>query len=221
MNLEAIPFMKYEIHNDIHSHKIYKTSGDYPPSVQLSENLQTLFVRGSTFDVVSKLGEDFTGLFKPSTTELWLSWAKQELGSTYITTETTHGAFLRTLVADTRIKNGRCVRGFAVLWPIPKTSETEESFVSNLMIRQVMNPRGFFLSAQGYLGIARYDVVKGDKICILHGGQTPFILRQEGRYNLFKGECYIHGVMDGEGMSSVASSVAVQNITAVIRYSTV
>ncbi|OCK98437.1 uncharacterized protein K441DRAFT_450918, partial [Cenococcum geophilum 1.58] len=58
--------------------------------------------------------------------------------------------------------------------------------------------RGFFLSKQGYIGLARYDVREGDKICILHGGQVPFILRQEGRYHVFKGECYIYGLMNGE-----------------------
>jgi len=200
MNLEATPFMKYEIPNDICSNKVYKTSGDYPPSVQLSECLRTLFVRGCTFDVISKLGEDFTRLFRPLTARLWHSWAEQELGSTYITKETTHEAFLHTLTADIRPKNGRCVRGSTALWPIPKTSEKEDSFVSNSMIKQAFNSRGFFISAQGYMGVARFDVIKGDQICILHGGQTPFILRQEGQYHLFKGECYLHGIMDGEGM---------------------
>jgi hypothetical protein len=200
MNLEATPFMKYEIQNDICSSKVYKASGYYPPSVQLSENLQNLFVRGFTFDVISKLAEDISHLFKPSTAQLWHSWAEQELGSTYITTETTHEAFLRTLVADVRPKKGRCVRGFAALWPIPQTSETEDSFISNSMIRQAVHSRRLFLSAQGYMGLARYDAIEGDKICILHGGQIPFILRQEGQFHRFKGECYIHGVMDGEGM---------------------
>ena len=48
--------------------------------------------------------------------------------------------------------------------------------------------------------MARYDVTEGDRTCLLHGGQVPFILQREGRYHLFKGECYVHGLMDGEGM---------------------
>lgn len=50
------------------------------------------------------------------------------------------------------------------------------------------------------MGVARYDVTEGDRTCLLYGGQVPFILRREGRYHLFKGECYVHGLMDGEGM---------------------
>lgn len=50
------------------------------------------------------------------------------------------------------------------------------------------------------MGLAWYDVTGGDGICILHGRQVPFILRQEGEYHLLKGECYVHSLMDGEGM---------------------
>lgn len=48
--------------------------------------------------------------------------------------------------------------------------------------------------------LARYDVAQGGKICALHGGRVPFVLRQDAGYHLFKGECYVHGLMDGEGM---------------------
>jgi len=95
----------------------------------------------------------------------------------------------------------RCVRGFAVSWPIQDELDTEISFISGSILKMVLDSRGFFLSKQGYIGLARYEVREGDKICILHGGQVPFILRQEGRYHVFKGECYIYGLMNGEGMS--------------------
>ena len=58
MDLEATPFMKNEIQNDIFSNKVYKASGHYPTAVHLYEGLQTLFVRGSTFYTVLKLGEN-------------------------------------------------------------------------------------------------------------------------------------------------------------------
>jgi hypothetical protein len=91
------------------------------------------------------------------------------------------------------------VRGFAVSWLIQDEVDTDISFISGSILKMVLNSRGFFLSKQGYIGLARYDV-RGDKIYILHGGQVPCILRQEGRYHVFKGECYIHGLVDGEGM---------------------
>lgn len=200
LNLEATPFMKNEIPDANFSNKVYKASDNYSPSVQLAEDLRTLFVRGSAFDTVLNLGEAFACPFGPSIIRLWHSWIETKLGSMYHRKETTHKAFLRTLVADIDIKKGRCVRGFAAPWPIQNKQDTEDSFISSSLIKMALNSRGFFLSKQGYMGLARYDVTEGDRICILHGGQVPFILRQEGRYHLFKGECYIHGLMDGEGM---------------------
>jgi Heterokaryon incompatibility protein (HET) len=200
LELEATPFMKNEIPNEIFSNKVYKASDNYSPSVQLAEDLRTLFVRGSAFDSVSNLGEAFTCPFSSSIIRLWHSWTETELGSTYHKKETTHEAFLHTLVADIGTVKRRCVRGFAAPWPIQNKQDTEDSFISSSLIKLALNSRGFFLSKQGYMGVARYDVTEGDRICILHGGQVPFILRQEGRYHLFKGECYVHGLMDGEGM---------------------
>lgn len=48
--------------------------------------------------------------------------------------------------------------------------------------------------------MAHFDVIKEDQICILHSGQTFFILRQEEQYYLFKGECYLYSIIDGKGM---------------------
>lgn len=192
--------MKNEIQDEICSRKVYKASDGYPPSVRLAEDLWTMFVRGSVFDAVSKIGEDFACPFNPSIIKQWHSWTETELGSTCHKNETTHEAFLSTLVADIGIVKRRCLRGFAAPWPIQTKQDTEDSFISNSLIKQALNSRGFFLSKQGYMGVARYDVNERDIICILHGGQVPFILRQEGRYHLFRGECYVHGLMDGEGM---------------------
>lgn len=76
--------------------------------------------------------------------------------------------------------------------------DTEISFISGSILKMVLNSRGFFLSKQGYIGLARYDVRRQN----LHTSRwtSSFILRQEGRYHVFKGECYIHGLVDGEGM---------------------
>lgn len=40
---------------------------------------------------------------------------------------------------------------------------------------------------------------KGDLVCILHGSEVPFVIRKEagGKYLLI-GECYMHGIMEGE-----------------------
>jgi hypothetical protein len=61
--------------------------------------------------------------------------------------------------------------------------------------------RNMCLTARGYLGRVPMGSVIGDKICILFGGCVPFVLRDTGDgYFKFIGECYIHGIMDGEAI---------------------
>jgi Heterokaryon incompatibility protein (HET) len=71
--------------------------------------------------------------------------------------------------------------------------------------------RRLFLTKRGYLGLGRTDTSVGDKVVLLVGGSTPFIVRRtpdavvrgeipaDALYALI-GDCYVHGLMDGEGM---------------------
>jgi hypothetical protein len=58
----------------------------------------------------------------------------------------------------------------------------------------------------GYLGLTWRDTTKGDKVCIFLGSRIPFIIREnpiredQGRTYTLVGGCYIHGMMNGEGM---------------------
>jgi hypothetical protein len=61
--------------------------------------------------------------------------------------------------------------------------------------------RKFFITKDGRMGMAHFDVEEGDLICVLFGGQVPFVLRKSGPERFtFISECYIHGIMDGEAM---------------------
>lgn len=70
--------------------------------------------------------------------------------------------------------------------------------------------RAFFTTEKGRVGLCFPHSRPGDEVWVLVGGQVPFVLRQAGdpeesidgrcdiaRYRLV-GECYSHGVMDGE-----------------------
>lgn len=39
---------------------------------------------------------------------------------------------------------------------------------------------------------------EGDILCILFGGKMPFVLRPIGSYYQLVGECFSHGLMNGE-----------------------
>lgn len=64
--------------------------------------------------------------------------------------------------------------------------------------------RCMFLTEKGYVGLGPESMKPGDQVAILLGGTTPFVLRntpgsveRREEYEMI-GDCYVHGVMDGE-----------------------
>ncbi|KAH7308887.1 heterokaryon incompatibility protein-domain-containing protein [Stachybotrys elegans] len=64
--------------------------------------------------------------------------------------------------------------------------------------------RVFARTAKGYFVLGPKVLAKGDRICVLWGGKMCFCLRplDQGRF-LLVGECYVHGLMNGEAASQV------------------
>jgi hypothetical protein len=60
---------------------------------------------------------------------------------------------------------------------------------------------------KGYFGMAPEQTRRGDVVCILLGGRLPVILRPVGQHWEFIGECYIHGVMQGEAMADLENGL--------------
>lgn len=60
--------------------------------------------------------------------------------------------------------------------------------------------RTFATTVGGYYVLGPAVAEKGDVVCVLFGGRTPYILRPKGDHYLFVGECYVHGMMDGEAI---------------------
>ncbi|KAI0436505.1 hypothetical protein F4803DRAFT_556924 [Xylaria telfairii] len=60
----------------------------------------------------------------------------------------------------------------------------------------------FVVTERNYLGVAPARAQQGDTICILDGGVVPFLVRKSKHapraFELI-GECYIDGLMNGEG----------------------
>lgn len=68
--------------------------------------------------------------------------------------------------------------------------------------KSVATGRRFFVTKGGHFGLGPRAQRKDDVVCILYGGQTPYVLRKlaNGQY-IFIGECYVHGMMQGEAFS--------------------
>ena len=125
-------------------------------------------------------------------------------------------AYRRTITADllpgpkTRLNEREIELGFPahtswrnVGYPDPVPMEVLHE--NDHYVTQVMSNREFFVAkddTSSYMGIVMGVPRDGDCVCILLGGDTPFVLRPKGRgeWQLIA-EAYVHGIMDGEAMA--------------------
>jgi hypothetical protein len=60
--------------------------------------------------------------------------------------------------------------------------------------------RILFTSSSGDMGLVLDHIASDDIICVLLGRAVPFGLGKHGDNYLLIGECYYHGITDGEAM---------------------
>jgi hypothetical protein len=141
-------------------------------------------------------------------------------GDTYITGESMLAAFRRTLRADIATQNdGVPRRGGTVVWDESEFNFDDDSgdeyddgslvkyYISHAQsnCRSTTRGRSFFRTSRGYMGVTTEGVSEGDLICVLFGGQVPYCLqRQDDEEYKLVGECYCHGIMDGEAMKDLS-----------------
>ncbi|KAK6837922.1 heterokaryon incompatibility protein-domain-containing protein [Apiospora arundinis] len=75
-------------------------------------------------------------------------------------------------------------------------------------VRDVLLNQRVFSTAKGLLGCGHLDTQPGDQVWVFRGGRVPFVVRprdddangekKESDYT-FVGECYVQGIMQGEG----------------------
>ena len=80
-------------------------------------------------------------------------------------------------------------------------TDEELRFLEKIMLA-TMHKRLLF-THEGYIGMAPYDTMKGDKVCLLFGCRVPVVLRErtDGGFELI-GEVYVHGIMKGEALTA-------------------
>jgi hypothetical protein len=64
--------------------------------------------------------------------------------------------------------------------------------------------RSFFVTPNGFIGLAPEGTMAGDEILLLFGGKTPYVVRKRpsGGYT-FLGACYLLGVLSGEALDGL------------------
>ena len=128
-------------------------------------------------------------------------------------------AYRRTLTADlsprpnTRLSKRETEIGFPAYttWQnrgYPDPVPTEVLHEHDYYVTQVMFNRVFFRAkddTSSYMGVVMGVPRVGDRVCILLGGDTPFVLRPKGRDEWeLVADAYVHGIMDGEAMARTA-----------------
>ncbi len=71
--------------------------------------------------------------------------------------------------------------------------------------------RRFCITKQGYMGLVPPLCKPGDLVYIILGAETPYIVcrrrsADQSTYELL-GECYVHGMMDGEMLADAVGKV--------------
>lgn len=84
-------------------------------------------------------------------------------------------------------------------------------------IHQNLSRRRLFITEKGYMGLAPESTMVGDHVVVLRGCSIPLIFRHESFTGLeckwtetqgrLIGECYVHGIMDGEAVQMAERGV--------------
>ena len=148
-----------------------------------------------------------------SDSETLRKWEPGNLQGIYAPTgETILEAFSRTIVADVAKNGPSRERGYGVDWRFwrsvksyaqPPASSHRRVEWGSLLFATI--GRSFVWSDNGYMCLAPGETQPGDQICVLLGGHVLYILRPTRESWSFVGECYVHGLMDGEAISLLAN----------------
>ncbi|KAM0559363.1 hypothetical protein ACHAPJ_004387 [Fusarium lateritium] len=82
---------------------------------------------------------------------------------------------------------------------IQELARTGDGFKWSHEATLVTRYRGFAITHGGWFVVGPDIMQIGDLVVVLYGGRTPFLLRRkEGGTWILIGECYVHGMMNGE-----------------------
>ena len=190
---------------------------EFRPPSDPNDKQKVFFVHGFRLDTISKL--------RPRAAEGIILYEWLQLGGCILSDEgdDVPEPFWRTLVAD-RGPNGsnvpswyrraflhcltdRTVNGDINTKALIKACEADSTLVVDFLqrVQSVIWNRKFLVSRDNkWIGLAPMAAQEDDVICILYGCSVPVVLREQkaggSTFWQFVGECYVHGMMDGDAM---------------------
>jgi hypothetical protein len=134
------------------------------------------------------------------------SWRKLTHSTWSLLSRSEPGYAIRELVGPVYLAREFPGSRSMVEWSIDCRIPTDDhEHIANATHEQIfLDSKGCcpFVTAGGMLGSGLPGIMAGDIVCILFGGNTPYILRPtqvEGQYLLI-GECYVEELMKGQAM---------------------
>jgi hypothetical protein len=129
-------------------------------------------------------------------------------------TESRYQALYRTLTADIGFKSARLKDTFKVVrfskarqwFREHDVNEDVDPIAALEIVHHIQTQligRDVFVTQRGNLVLGPRDAQYGDMVCVLFGGDVPFVLGPESEKFRLLGECDVHGIMDGEAMDMV------------------
>ena len=97
--------------------------------------------------------------------------------------------------------------------PITIKSSYDEPDPFRQSFRKTTFCRRIFTTEKGYIGVGPADACQGDILCILPGCSVPLVLRRRQWHHELIGDCYVHGIMDGEVIDRMCPASKVTSIT--------
>ena len=145
------------------------------------------------------------------------SWVPEGRTALYRTGETVLDAFLKTVVADLSGFLNNRQRGGKALWDIEKGSFAAANFDKEYQqLFGCAQFRRLAYSTNGYMALVSHQAKEGDLLYALFGGSVLYVLRPEGERFIFVGECYVHGLMDGEAIQLLETGQAVKEVVSIV-----
>jgi hypothetical protein len=212
---EAQAYLNFQVHGERLT---------YPVVTQIPHP-HKLALGGFSFDTVHKVDEAVLALDIGDECDRWLFYSPHDryaIASTIghdelypPTQEDVEVAWLRTISAGLFPDGAQLETFFAkarypqyVRWQLAdKTSNAPPREVVDEIFSFIplwTRGRKVFVTQTGFLGLGPAEVEPGDVVCILFGGNLPYMVRPLGQDEFtFLGPTYVHGIMYGEAYHGV------------------
>ncbi|KAG4442145.1 hypothetical protein IFR05_002358 [Cadophora sp. M221] len=209
----------------------YHASGDSSPRVRVSEDGSLLFALGKVVDTIKDTAPPLDEVFctnmeglSPADADVqkmkeWLGSRKEMVGYENLDGEQRDNlfeSFWRTMVFNLTASVDTAPPEYSEYFKlyldhffrpgvfVPETEEPQRTYLLQIESAVISRAEGWsmFTTENSRLGQGMRSIRKGDIVCILDGGELPYVIRRvdDGQYQ-FIGSCYVHGLMNGEAYS--------------------